>query len=304
MTLTLREALPSPVMDITVLDSHDAMRRILTAPVADRAAIARPFLEQVKGMYRYFPGEPDVVELHHLGGGFRLDADDDRYLPALELMAQADVWTRVERALGRALTVQLDATPDIAVPDEIVVLVVLAHPDGFFMDVNLGMSANGSVTGYLWINVWPTPEVLERIEATAVHELHHNLRYANVVWDPATVTVGEHVVSEGLADAFARQLHGDRGYARLGLAALDDDAAFAKVVTGLDVTGMQHFVAWVHGDAHARRYGAEPVGLPTGAGYAAGNRLVDAYLAATGTTAAEALLADREEVIRTALARA
>ncbi|WP_324651389.1 DUF2268 domain-containing protein [Georgenia sp. H159] len=291
-------------MDITVLDSYDAMRRVLTAPVADRAEIARPFLEEAKGMYRYFPGEPDVVELHHLGGGFRLDADDDRYFPALDLMGQADVWTRVEHALGRALGVQLEAAPGITVPDELVVLIVLAHPDAFFIDTNLGMSANGSVTGYLWINIWPTPEVLERIQATAVHELHHNLRYANIVWDPATVTVGEHVVSEGLADAFARQLYGDLGYARLGLDALEDDAAFATVVSGLDVTGMQNFVAWVHGDEHARRYGAEPVGLPTGAGYAAGNRLVDAYLAATGQTAAQALLADREEVIRTALARA
>jgi uncharacterized protein YjaZ len=73
---------------------------------------------------------------------------------------------------------------------------------------------------------------------------------------------------------------------------------FAKVVANLDVTGMQNFTAWVHGDAIAARYGATPVGLPTGAGYAVGNRLVDAYLAATGKTAAEALLVDRDEVIR------
>ncbi len=59
----------------------------------------------------------------------------------------------------------------------------------------------------------------------------------------------------------------------------------------------------MHGDAIAARFGATPVGLPTGAGYAVGNRLVDAYLAATGKTAAEALLVDRDEVIRTALGR-
>ncbi|MFJ4102918.1 hypothetical protein [Amycolatopsis japonica] len=39
----------------------------------------------------------------------------------------------------------------------------------------------------------------------------------------------------------------------------------------------------------------------TDAGYAVGNRLVDAYLAATGRTAAEALLVDRRDVIDTAL---
>ncbi|WP_154794462.1 DUF2268 domain-containing protein [Occultella kanbiaonis] len=289
-------------MTFTVLDSLTAMREVLGLPVAERAEAARPFLAQAAGMYRYFPGEPDVVELHHLGAGFRLDTDDARYLPALERMADANVWERVEKALADALSVQLEATPGITVPEEIVVLIVLGNPaDELFMDVGLGMSGNGSVTGYLWLNLWPSEENLARIEASTVHELNHNLRYANRVWDPTTVTVGEHVVSEGLADAFARQLYGDLGYTRIGLAGLADDAVFAKVVTGLDVTGMQNFTAWVHGDAHARRYGATPVGLPTGAGYSAGNRLVDAYLAATGRTAAQALLADREDVIQVAL---
>ncbi|MGK8505905.1 DUF2268 domain-containing putative Zn-dependent protease [Nocardia asiatica] len=76
-----------------------------------------------------------------------------------------------------------------------------------------------------------------------------------------------------------------------------DDAVFAKVVSGLGVTGMQNFAAWVHGHAIAERFGATPVGLPTGAGYAVGNRPVDAYLAATGQTAAQALHADASEII-------
>ncbi len=50
-------------------------------------------------------------------------------------------------------------------------------------------------------------------------------------------------------------------------------------------------------------FGAAPVGLPTGAGYAVGNRLVDACLAATGRTAAQALLVSSREVIDTALGR-
>ena len=59
-----------------------------------------------------------------------------------------------------------------------------------------------------------------------MHELNHNLRYSpgNVVWNPASVTVGERAVSEGLADAFARQLYGDElGYARVGVPHLRDD---------------------------------------------------------------------------------
>jgi uncharacterized protein YjaZ len=287
---------------IDVLDSCTAIRDILNAPLPERPERLRQMLEPVAGMYRYFPGEPDLVALHHMGGGFRVDREDERALLALDALRDADAWGRIERALHEGLARQLEATPGIATPDELRVLLVLGDSaDRHFMDVALGTTANGSVAGYLWICVWPSEENLARLEAVAVHELNHNLRYCTVPWDPATVTVGEQIVSEGLADAFARQLYGDLGYARIGLPSLHDDAVFVKVVANLDITGMQNFTAWVHGDAIAARYGATPVGLPTGAGYAVGNRLVDAYLAATGKTAAEALLVDRDEVIRTAL---
>jgi uncharacterized protein YjaZ len=300
------EGLTSAGMTITVLDTYPAMREILRSPRADRPALLEAVLAPAAGMYRYFPGEVDLVAMHRMSSGFPLDRDEERCLEALEALHDADAWTRIKRALDDALAVQLAATPDITVPD-ITVLVVLGDPgDAHFMGPNLGMTGNGSVSGYVFLNFWPYPENLARLEATAVHELNHNLRYGPgaVRWDPETVTVGEHVVSEGLADAFARQLHGDElGYARIGVPHLHDDAVFAKVVSGLDVTGMRNFTAWVHGDEAAVRYGATPVGLPTGAGYAAGNRLVDAYLAATGRTAAEALLVDSAEVIATALDR-
>ncbi|MFD5092949.1 DUF2268 domain-containing protein [Amycolatopsis thailandensis] len=291
-------------MTIRVLDTYPAMREILRAPQADRAALFKAMAEPAAGMYRYFPGDVDLVAMHAMSSGFPLDRDEERCLEALESLHEADAWNRIQRALDDAVTAQLAATPALAVPD-ITVLTVLGDPgDGHFMGPNLGMTANGSVSGYIHLNFWPYPENLARLEATAVHELNHNLRYSpgGVVWDPATVTVGEQIVSEGLADAFARQLYGDDlGYARIGVPHLHDDAVFAKVVSGLEITGMQNFTAWVHGDETAVRYGGTPVGLPTGAGYAAGNRLVDAYLAATGRTAAEALLADRRDVIDTAL---
>lgn len=293
-------------MTITVLDTYPAMREILRMPRADRPARLRAMLEPAKGMYKYFPGDVDLVAMHRMSSGFPLDGDDQRCLEALEALHDADAWNRISQALDNAVIEQLKATPDVTVPD-ITVLIVLGDPDDMhFMGPNLGMTANGSVSGYIFLNFWPYPENLARLEATAVHELNHNLRYGSgaVVWDPATVMVGEHVVSEGLADAFARQLYGDElGYARIGVPHLHDDEVFAKVVSGLEVTGMQNFTAWIHGDEAAARYGATPVGLPTGAGYSVGNRLVDAYLAATGRTAAEALLADSREVIDTALRR-
>lgn len=59
-----------------------------------------------------------------------------------------------------------------------------------------------------------------------------------------TVTVGEQVISEGLADVFAAELYGDRGYSHFVSAeTYNDDDVLAKVASGLDVTGMQNFTA-------------------------------------------------------------
>lgn len=290
-------------MTITVLDTATGMDAVLTAEESRRPELLRAMLAPVKDMFRYFPGEIDLLAMHAMSSGFPLDRRGDETRDALSRLRDADAWGRIERALVDAAEVQVRAIPGIQIPD-VTLLLVLGNPDDeHFMGTNRGFSGNGSATGYLSLTLWPTEENLARLEAAAVHELNHNLRYApgGVVWNPATVVVGEQVVSEGLADAFARQLYGRGGYTPIGIPSLDDDAVFDRVVSGLDVGGMQNFTAWVHGDEAARHFGAEPVGLPVGAGYAVGNRLVDAYLAAAGVTAAEALHTPSGEIIDVAL---
>ena len=209
-------------------------------------------------------------------------------------------------ALQRGVAALKAANPAIYEPD-LQVLLVLGDPaNEHFVNEVQGLSAFGGISGYITITVWPTPQVLNRLEAIAVHELHHNVRYSpgGVIWDPMTVTVGEQVTSEGLADEFAAELYGDRGYTHfVSDQTRGDDEVLAKVARGLSVTGMQNFTAWVHGDASAQLLGAEPVGLPTGAGYAAGTRLVRAYLDATGITAAQAVISPADEILRVAATR-
>lgn len=293
-------------MTITVLPTDHGMRAVLTAPEADRAERVREMLAPAAGMYRFFPGEVDLATMHAQSLGFPLERALEETRAALATLENARAWERVHAALTDAVQQQLRATPTITVPDLTVVLVLGDVTDRYFMTEARGLSGNGSMTGYLMLTLWPTEENLARLEASAVHELHHNMRYApgGVVWDPATVTVGEHVISEGLADAFARHLYGDQlGYSPIGAVHLRDDAVFEKVISGLGVTGMQNFGAWVLGDAAAVRFGAAPVGVPTGAGYAVGNRLVDTYLAATGRDVTEALHTPSEEIIAVALGR-
>lgn len=308
-------------MTISLIDSATGMRRIVNADPQHRADLVRQLWEPMAGMYHFIPGGVDMAEVHRQNFGFPFAVSHDsgasgdsgasadsaeRIREGLYTLIEADAWQRIETALARGVEVLETADPGARIPD-LKVLVVLGDPGNeHFMNEVKGLSGFGGISGYIVLTLWPTPRVLERLEAIAVHELHHNVRYSSggVMWDPATVTVGEHVVSEGLADQFAAELYGDDGYTHFVAAdTYTDGDVLAKVVTGLNITGMQEFAAWVLGDATARLFGSEPVGLPTGAGYAAGVGLVKACLDDGGGTAAANVRQPAADIIGTALPR-
>ncbi|MEU3272898.1 DUF2268 domain-containing putative Zn-dependent protease [Saccharomonospora sp. NPDC006951] len=293
-------------MTISVIDSASGMSRVLTADANDRAGLIRDMWAPMAGMYHFIPGGVDMVTVHQQNFGFRPDSAIEEVREGLESLVAADAWTRIEKAIEEGVAALASADPGVTIPDLNVLLVLGDPANRHFVDEVQGMSGFGGISGYIVITVWPTARVLDRLEAIAVHELHHNVRYSpgGIVWDPRTVTVGEHVVSEGLADVFASELHGDVGYTHFVRdETRSDDQVLAKVASGLGVTGMADFAAWVLGDSSAQLFGAEPVGLPTGAGYAAGARLVRAYLDATGTTAAQSVRTLASDILRVALPR-
>jgi len=293
-------------MTISMIDSASAMAQVLDAAPDMRADLVREMWAPMAGMYHFIPGGLDMASVHRQNFGFDWENSSDQVREGLKMLVDADAWRRVAGALEAGVAALKEADPTVIVPD-LTVLLVLGDPSNdHFLDEVQGLSGFGGISGYIAITVWPTRRVLDRLEAIAVHELHHNVRYSpgGIVWDPATVTVGEHVISEGLADTFAAELYGDAGYTHfVSDATRSDDQVLAKVATGLNVTGMQDFAAWVLGDATARLFGGAPVGLPTGAGYAAGARLVAAYLDAVGTTAAESVRTPAAEILLQALPR-
>lgn len=293
-------------MTISVIDSASGMSRVLTADAKNRDDLIRDMWAPMAGMYHFIPGGVDMATVHQQNFGFRPDSAIEQVREGLESLVAADAWTRTEKALENGIASLTAADPGVTIPDLNVLLVLGDPTNRHFVDEVQGMSGFGGISGYIAITVWPTSRVLDRLEAIVVHELHHNVRYSpgGIVWDPQTVMVGEHVVSEGLADIFASELYGDAGYTHFVRdETRSDDQVLAKVASGLGVTGMADFAAWVLGDSSAQLFGAEPVGLPTGAGYAAGAQLVRAYLDATGTTAAQNVRTPASEILRIALPR-
>jgi uncharacterized protein YjaZ len=289
-------------MEIIVDDTATAMAELLTLPLSERPEALTRLLDAfaptaaMLGM--------DLVTMHHQAGGFRVDREDDRYLPALRLMTDAGLWRRMREALRAAWERQAAAVPGIRHRDEPVrAVLVLGDPDDeHLMKRNGGYNGMSGGSPVVFVLAWPTPGNLEQIVYCAVHEMHHYIRHCNVEWNPATVTLGDHVVSEGLAEAFVRELGGPGAvgaYTRAVTGRALEDAT-AKITAALGVTGMQNFTAYVLGDASAERMGRPTAGVPDMAGYAVGLNIVDAHLAATGLTAAQSTALPAAEILANA----
>ncbi|MEU8776562.1 DUF2268 domain-containing putative Zn-dependent protease [Streptomyces sp. NPDC048606] len=288
-------------MKIIVHDTASAMLDLLRRPLEERPDALRDMLGPLDGVMS--PIGIDVVRMHQMGSGFRIDREDPRHLAALRRMREAGVWGRIEDCLAAAWERLSGAVPEAAYADTVHVVLVLGDPDDDLLTVrNAGYLGMGGIPGAIQLTMWPTETSMAKIGYVAAHELHHNLRYANVVWNPTTVTVGEQVVAEGLAEAFVRELAGERamGPWATALSGPELDDAYAKVVAGIDVAGMRNLPAYVYGDATARHMGHRPVGLPDFAGYAAGLRIVDAHLAASGLTAAQSTTLPARDILANA----
>ncbi|MEU1391564.1 MULTISPECIES: DUF2268 domain-containing putative Zn-dependent protease [unclassified Nonomuraea] len=273
-------------MEFIVHDTLTAMADLLARPLADRPEALREMLAPIRPA---IPVPGDIVDIHHQGGGFRVDADDARYLPAVRAMIEADVLGQVRRELERAS----HALKEARQASSLQVMFVLGDPDDeHLMKVGGGYYGMGGSPGWLYLLGWPSEEVIGRIAHCAVHEFHHNVRYTNVEWDPRKVTVGEHVVAEGLAEAFVRELSGPEAmgpWSRM-VTGKELERAHELIMDAFDLEGMGNTPAYVLGDSAMRRFGQEPRGIPDMAGYAVGLRLVDRALAEKGLSAAEATL--------------
>ncbi len=277
------------------------MLDLLQRPLAERPDALRDMLSPLQSVMSTVG--IDVVQMHQMGSGFRIDREDPRYLTALGQMRDVGVWGRIEDCLAAAWERLSGAVPGVKTAETVHVVLVLGDPDDDLLTVrNAGYLGMGGIPGAIQLTMWPTETSLAKIGYVAAHELHHNVRYANVVWNPMTVTVGEQVVAEGLAEAFVRELAGASamGPWATTLSGPELDDVYEKVAAGIDVAGMQNLPAYVYGDATAQHMGHRPVGLPDFAGYAAGLRIVDAHLAASGLTAAQSTALPARDILANA----
>ncbi len=287
-------------MKFQIVDTEGAYRRMLAAPDATaredifRQELITPF----QGLVQVFGGD-GLAAFRGWGMAPEQFASPGqaRIAGAIEALSVHHAWTRAAKALedGRAAF----AAYEQRIPLDTVVFGL------FVADMSASPWARG-YTGFGGIPGWimtvygePDEYNLARVEAATVHELHHNVLGALAPYDMMTVSVGQYMVLEGLAESFAAELYGARLVGPWVTEFDESRLEETRRVIGkaLQVCGFDQVRSYIFGDTVSASAGRATVGVPLYAGYAIGYRVVQAYLKATGKSVVEATFAPAEEII-------
>jgi len=164
--------------------------------------------------------------------------------------------------------------------------------------MNEGYCGDGGIPGYIMVWLVPSEETIKKLPAAIAHETNHNIRYQHIKWKN-DITLGEMLVSEGLAENYAVSLFGEE---YLGPWVTKTDQELIPLIKeiiydGLSVTGLENITSYLYGDEMARMQCYPEVGLPYCAGYAIGYYMVKYYLEKTGFSIEKATIRPAEQIL-------
>jgi uncharacterized protein YjaZ len=212
-------------------------------------------------------------------------AAPNEYRTAIDDLLKGNVIDRIQAALRKAFEA-LKSKEDFRFPETLRVGVFVSNGKNVIHnDLNKGFSGFGGIPGFIVLILSPTEYVLKSIEALAVHEFHHNVRFLIEPWpQDMQISVGKYLLDEGMAEAFAAELYGEKliGPQTIGLSEEALASAQKIILPHVREKGFQKAQSLLFGDAMADVYGYPKSGLPHGAGYAVGYQLIKDYFTKTG----------------------
>jgi uncharacterized protein YjaZ len=287
-------------MQYTIIDTASTYARMLAAAdAAERTAILQALIVTPFAPITRMMG-PDPLAAFAMWGQCA-----DQFGPAqrattiahLEQLHAAHAWSRAARAVQQSIAALAPHTYHTAL-DQITFALLLTVPTG--MPGDRGYSGFGSFPGYV-LTLYTTPDEynLARIEPCTAHELNHTIRFSHFPFNPITTTLGEYMVAEGLAEAFAVELYGPDliGYYVSEFADSQREAVLQRVRPALNQTGFDLIRSFIFGDQIAAHMGLPVHGVPPFTGYAIGYAIVQAYMQRTGMSAAAATYVPAAEII-------
>lgn len=216
----------------------------------------------------------------------------------IELISSEVFWANCYDAVRKSIFSFIEHGIKLPVSDYLFTI-QLGNPASPSLMLSEGYSGDGGIPGYILCTLVPNEYTLPRVKAALAHECNHNVRYQFIDWDP-TVTLGELIVSEGLAENYATFMYGQEllgpWVTRTSESTLNQHIK-PVLKEQLQVTGLDKITPYLYGDEIAKLQNLEPVHMPYCAGYACGYYLIRHYLRKTGKTIFEATITPADNIL-------
>lgn len=216
----------------------------------------------------------------------------------IESLSSDRLWVSCEQSIRKSLECFLNTGIELPV-SEYLFTILLANAESPYTYLNEGYCGDGGIPGYIMAWLIPNEFTLTRLPVALAHEVNHNVRFQFIKWRNS-ITLGEMMVSEGLAENFATFLYGeDKAGPWVTKTDMQTLNEYIKPIIhdGLNVQGLENLNAYLYGDEMAKLQNYPCVGLPYCAGYACGYHLVKHYLKQTGKSIVEATLLPASEIL-------
>ncbi len=294
-------------MKISAIHSDSVYSKIMDAPLEKKNDIYRYELMmsfENKWSYCHIPIKAvkpngfDIIMASKMLGLIEPTNVDKTQYESIKLLSDKALWNACEQSVKKALKCFEDYGVELPV-QEYVFSILLANPESPYTIMNDGYCGDGGIPGYILAWLVPNEYTMARLPVALAHETNHNVRFQFIKWRN-DITLGEMMVSEGLAENFATYLFGeDKAGPWVTKTDMETLNEYIKPIIhdGLGVQGLENLNAYLYGDEMAALQNYPPVGLPYCAGYACGYHLVKHYLKKTGKNVIEATLLPASEIL-------
>ncbi|WP_059053892.1 DUF2268 domain-containing protein [Paenibacillus senegalimassiliensis] len=293
-------------MNIKALRSDYIYRKVAEAPLEEKVELFRsemlaPFMRKWDIQQIPFKAdEPTGFDVLMLNNMMNRSPDQitSQIESEIELISSEVFWANCHDAVRKSVFSFIEHGIKLPV-SEYLFTIQLGNPASRSLMLSEGYSGDGGIPGYILCTLVPNEYTLPRVKAALAHECNHNVRYQFIDWDP-TVTLGELIVSEGLAENYATFMYGQEllgpWVARTSESTLNQHIK-PVLKEQLQVTGFDKITPYLYGDEIAKLQNFEPAHMPYCAGYACGYYLIRHYLRKTGKTIFEATITPADNIL-------
>ncbi|OPJ56559.1 DUF2268 domain-containing protein [Clostridium oryzae] len=245
------------------------------------------------------PGGFDVVIANTMGGGLAPSQINNERIEDIEKICDENFWQACEESITNSLKTFEDNAISLPTKDY-VFTVLLNDPQNPMSKMTGDYCGDGGIPGYIIGTIIPNEKSLKMLPVALAHETNHNVRWQFMKWSN-NITLGDMVVSEGLAENFAAFMFGED---KIGMWVNNTTPEILTTIIkpaikeNLNINDFNRLSAFLYGDEIMAMRGVKPVGMPYCAGYACGYQLIKYYLAHTGKTIFEATITPTEDILK------